>query len=468
MEFFGFALYRIKTARHFAKSGDAARDRGNWRTAVRRYQSSLSLDDSRTDLWVQLGHALKETGDRHGAEAAYVAASQRAPDAADPHLQLGHLFKLTQRWAEAADAFGRVLRSDPTCTEAAAELHSLAQHGVFPALGTVESNSPVQSAKPPVPPATLEATRLQLGRRHPSRTARKRRLRLPVPSRTETRANSAPVEAVNPLAANVESQRYFPLGHDLGLTRLQDGHFLYVDPMDEAVAAHLIARGYWENWIHKVVCALVQPGDSIIEVGANFGYYTVAMAREAGPEGSILAFEANPGLAELVRRTVHFNGYSPTVKVIAKAASDKAGTLSFATSRRNAGGGTISTKPQALGPDSMLVTVETITLDSIAPDGVRFIRMDAEGSEPLILRGAERLLQRPDIVVCMEWDVVQMSARADLDALIGWLSGLGFRYWSIQYDSTLLSIPAADMANLPACDVVMAREVPAGVTVAES
>ncbi len=238
--------------------------------------------------------------------------------------------------------------------------------------------------------------------------------------------------------------------------------------MDEAVAAHLIARGYWENWIHKVVCALVQPGDSIIEVGANFGYYTVAMAREAGPEGSILAFEANPGLAELVRRTVHFNGYSPTVKVIAKAASDKAGTLSFATSRRNAGGGTISTKPQALGPDSMLVTVETITLDSIAPDGVRFIRMDAEGSEPLILRGAERLLQRPDIVVCMEWDVVQMSARADLDALIGWLSGLGFRYWSIQYDSTLLSIPAADMANLPACDVVMAREVPAGVTVAES
>ncbi|WP_339930939.1 FkbM family methyltransferase [uncultured Brevundimonas sp.] len=270
------------------------------------------------------------------------------------------------------------------------------------------------------------------------------------------------------MICSAEPQRYFTLGQDLGLTRLQDGHFLYVDPMDEAVAAHLIARGYWENWIHKVVCALVQPGDHIIEVGANFGYYTVAMALQTGPTGSILAFEANTGLADLVRRSVHFNGYSPTVKVIAKAASDKAGTLSFATSRRNAGGGTISTEPGALGPDSVLVTVETVTLDSIAPEGVRFIRMDAEGSEPLILRGAERLLQRPDIVVCMEWDVVQMSARADVQALIEWLSSLGFRYWSIQYDSTLLSIPAADMPTLPACDVVMAREVPAGIAVAES
>ena len=107
--------------------------------------------------------------------------------------------------------------------------------------------------------------------------------------------------------------------------------------------------------------------------------------------------------------------------------------------------------------------METVTLDSVAPDDVRFIRMDAEGSEPLILRGAERLLQRQDIVVCMEWDVIQMSARADVRELIAWLSSLGFQYWSIQYDSTLLNIPAADMPTLPACDIVMARKAPPGV-----
>ena len=470
MEIFGFTISRIKSARQFAKSGDAARDRGDWRSAARRYQASLALDDSRTDLWVQLGHALKETGDHAGAEAAYVAASQRAPNLADPHLQLGHLLKLNARWTESANAFGRAARADGSLKEAAIELQQLSQRGIRPDFVMAATAPPVARSTSPGPPATLEATRLQMGRRRPSAIARHRRLGLPAPVRTVAIPNrsAAPVEPAALPVTQVESQRYFTLDQGLGLTRLQDGHFLYVDPMDEAVAAHLIARGYWENWIHQVVCALVRPGDHIIEVGANFGYYTVAMARQTGPNGSILAFEANTGLADLVRRSVHFNGYSPTVKVLAKAASDKAGTLSFATSRRNAGGGTISTKPGALGPDSVLVTVETVTLDSVAPDGVRFIRMDAEGSEPLILRGAERLLQRPDIVVCMEWDVVQMSARADIPDLIEWLSSLGFRYWSIQYDSSLLGVAAADMPTLPACDVVMAREAPPGVPLTDT
>ena len=470
MEIFGFALYRIKSARHFAKSGDAARDRGDWPTAIRRYRSSLALDDSRADLWVQLGHALKETGDWVGAEAAYVAASEQTPDIADPHLQLGHLLKQTERWTEAANAFGRAVRVAPTLTDAVAELRTLAQRGIRPDSGIAGITPPAQRSRLPNPPPTAEATRLQLGRRRPSRIARRRRLRLPAAVRKDaiavrTRATAGGSGVPD---ATAGSQRYFTLGQDLGIAQIQDGHYLYVDPMDEAVGAHLIARGYWENWIHKVVCALVRPGDRIIEVGANFGYYTVAMARLAGPEGLILAFEANPGLAELVRRSVNFNGYRATVEVVAMAASDRAGTLSFATSRRNAGGGTISTTPGALGPDSVLVTVETVTLDSVAPDDVRVIRMDAEGSEPLILRGAARLLQRPDIVVCMEWDVVQMSARADVPELVEWLSSLGFRYWRIQHDSTLLSIAAGDMPALPACDVVMARAAPAGLVVAQA
>jgi FkbM family methyltransferase len=470
MEFLGFTISRIKSARQFAKSGDSARDRGDWQTAARQYRSSLGRDDSRVDLWVQLGHALKEGGDRAGAEDAYATAIQRAPDVADTHLQLGHLFKLTERWTEAANAYARALGVDPALGDAVRELDRLAQRGVYPD-GPVADPLAVEPEPEPGPPATsnlLEVAHLQLGRRRPSKVARRRRLQLPTPVRTiEFAAALAPTDQDRPVVLpvqvpvpTVEPQHYFSLDQGLGLARLQDGHFLYVDPMDEAVASHLIARGYWETWIHQVVCALVRPGDHIVEVGANFGYYTVAMARRAGPEGSILAFEANPRLANLVRRSVHFNGYDRSVKVVAMAASDKAGTLSFATSRSNAGGGTISTTDGALGADCVLIPVEAVTLDSVAPEGVRLIRMDAEGSEPLILRGAVRLLQRPDIVVCMEWDLIQMRARADVDDLVAWLDGLGFRFWRIQYDSSLLEIAAADMATLSACDVVMAREKP--------
>lgn len=278
---------------------------------------------------------------------------------------------------------------------------------------------------------------------------------------SEPEPEPEPMDAPAP-AAPVETQRYFPISADMGIARLTDGHFVYVDPLDEAVGAHLIARGYWESWIHRAVCDLVRPGDHIIEVGANFGVYTLAMARLIGEEGSLLSFEANPDLAALVERSIKFNGYAGRARLVAKAAADAPGALSFGVSRRNAGGGTLSTDPSGLGTDSRLITVPAARLDDEADQDVRLIRMDAEGSEPLILHGAKRLLKRHDIVVIMEWDIIQMASRTDVPDYVAWLSGMGFRFWRIQFDSTLLEVPAADMATLGSCDVVMSREPPPG------
>ena len=66
----------------------------------------------------------------------------------------------------------------------------------------------------------------------------------------------------------------------------------------------------------------------------------------------------------------------------------------------------------------------------------------------------------------MEWDVVQMAGRANVDQFIAWLAGMGFRFWRIQYDGSLLEIPAGLANALPACDVVMSRTVPEGPVIA--
>ena len=104
---------------------------------------------------------------------------------------------------------------------------------------------------------------------------------------------------------------YAFLGQGCAITALWDGHFIFVDTRDEVVAAQLIARGYWETWIEKVVRSLIRPGDHVIDIGANHGYYTLGMAAGVGPTGRVVAFEANPRMTKLSAAHDHASTTTP-------------------------------------------------------------------------------------------------------------------------------------------------------------
>lgn len=272
--------------------------------------------------------------------------------------------------------------------------------------------------------------------------------RVPVPVRAEARRPQS------------RSDYYF-LAPDLALTRLENGLLLYVDPQDETMSAHMIAYGFWEAWIYSVVMSLIAPGDSVIEVGANVGYYTTAMASAVGPKGSVVALEANARLIELVRRSVTLNGMPDRVQLVGKAAMDQPGTVSFMTSRSRSGFGYVSIWNDVPFEDSKLSEVEAVRLDDLGVKRVDLIRLDAEGSEPFILRGAEALLKaNPDVVIVMEWSVVQMSSRTSVEEFVTWLAQMGFRFWRIQFDGGLEAVDLNEVATLPGCDLVVSRRQP--------
>jgi len=253
------------------------------------------------------------------------------------------------------------------------------------------------------------------------------------------------------------TREYFHLGEGLALTRLKNGQFIFVDPLEESVCAKLIARGVWERHTTKVVLSLLQAGDHVVEVGAHVGYYTLAMALKVGHTGSVTSLEANPRLASLAERTLRFNGCAGWARVMRKAASDVAGPVRFSISRQFGGGGHLYVWDGALGDDTEILEVDAVRLDDLNMPPPRLIRLDAEGSEILILRGAERLLARKDVVLCMEWDVIQMASRGDPDAFANWLADKGFRFWRIQTNGRLVGIATADLATTPRCDLVIAR-----------
>ncbi len=92
---------------------DRARDAKQWDKAARLYRRELHRNPTRSSIWVQYGHALKESGKLAEAEGAYLRAIAQEPTNADAHLQLGHALKLTGKVEHARSAYLRAFARDP-------------------------------------------------------------------------------------------------------------------------------------------------------------------------------------------------------------------------------------------------------------------------------------------------------------------------------------------------------------------
>lgn len=95
---------QFQSALQFLAEADAARDDRRWQDAARLYKQYLAARPGDAPIWVQLGHAFKESGDLQEAERAYKQSLELAPDIADTHMQLGHLYKRTHNFSGAITA----------------------------------------------------------------------------------------------------------------------------------------------------------------------------------------------------------------------------------------------------------------------------------------------------------------------------------------------------------------------------
>lgn len=87
------------------KIGDGYRDAREWKRAASAYRKHLSTHPKDAAIWVQLGHALKESGDLAGAEEAYESAVSAAPNEVDGYVHLGHVLKRQGKHTPALEAF---------------------------------------------------------------------------------------------------------------------------------------------------------------------------------------------------------------------------------------------------------------------------------------------------------------------------------------------------------------------------
>lgn len=110
---------------NFISRADRARDSRDWVAAVEFYREALAESPDKAAIWVQYGHALKESGSLSQAESAYRRALDLDAGTADTYLQLGHALKIQGKKIEASAAYFRALLLDPGLEDASLELRGL-------------------------------------------------------------------------------------------------------------------------------------------------------------------------------------------------------------------------------------------------------------------------------------------------------------------------------------------------------
>jgi FkbM family methyltransferase len=153
----------------------------------------------------------------------------------------------------------------------------------------------------------------------------------------------------------------------------------------------VIATGTYEPALTALVHALLREGDVFVDIGANEGYFSVVAAGLV-KDGRVLAFEPQSRLDPVVRENLRLN-HCGNVDFYPIALSDSAGTISIhLASSTQTGASSIVQSPRF----SRQETVRTRTFDDVAAErgltDVRLVKIDCEGAEHAILRGAERFL----------------------------------------------------------------------------
>jgi len=265
------------------------------------------------------------------------------------------------------------------------------------------------------------------------------------------------------------SLQHFFLG-DRVLASTHRGQYIYLLPSDLDLTPSILLRGQFEMHVERALTGLIRPGDKVIDVGANVGYHTLAIADAVGSFGQVYAFEANPDIMRLLKATMIVNSFSNfrgtgRVNLYENAVLDKPGTITLAVAPGHYGSGHVINSAPASdygAAYSARVEVPGVRLDAVLGPNVGAIdllHMDIEGSEPLAVRGAQALIDRsPKLKIVMEWSTGMMSTRADVGEFVAWLTGRGFRFRLIEHSGQLTEIAASALLSLPHSDIVLSRD----------
>jgi FkbM family methyltransferase len=192
---------------------------------------------------------------------------------------------------------------------------------------------------------------------------------------------------------------------DMVLCRTLGRYKMFVDKADLGFSSHIILDGFWQVWATRAILKTVREGMSVVDAGANVGYYTLLLADLVGKSGHVHAIEPNPRALRLLQQSVSMNGFAGRVALHGRFRSTPAKAplirSSHAVSGRKAPfvrtAAARATLTGLRGLDQQRVCIDDLVND----EKLDFIRIEGNGAERDTWNGMQRILARQQPLTVM-------------------------------------------------------------------
>jgi FkbM family methyltransferase len=202
--------------------------------------------------------------------------------------------------------------------------------------------------------------------------------------------------------------------------------------LDYAIGSRYARHGHgtYEPSFYQPFVERIKPGMVILDIGAHVGLFTLGAAKRVGPRGKVYSFEPAPATFELLRRQICLNGWRDRVEAVRCVVSDVVGTVPFYAHGTSMAASLCRENVELLNPERLAapacrhdvasVTIDALCLErKIAPD---VVKIDVEGAELRVLRGARNILETGQVVILCEIHPQQTvncgSSAAELESFL--------------------------------------------------
>ena len=183
------------------------------------------------------------------------------------------------------------------------------------------------------------------------------------------------------------------------------GYAMRLD-LEDMVQESIFFFGFYERPLATYFLSLLSEGMVFVDIGAHVGQYTLLASKKVGPTGHVHSFEPHPRNFEALSHNVRLNGFT-NISLHNAALADSATECQLFVNVEDVGSknkGTHSLRRQKGWQRSATIPISTVRLDDVLGDLTRLdaLKLDVEGAELLVLRGAEQLLARFKPIIAFE------------------------------------------------------------------